>query len=81
MKTVALRTLLREPLKIKRMTRGGRAVTVTDQGVPLWIIQPAGGNGADRKRRRRELEAELTSILGSPRSKLPLSRVVLDSRR
>jgi hypothetical protein len=34
------RTLVREPLKVKRMTRTGKPVQVTDNGEPLWIIQP-----------------------------------------
>jgi len=81
MKTVSLRTLVREPLKVKRMTRAGRAVQVTDNGEPLWILQPAGGTVADEARRRREIEAELAEVLQGPRSKIPLSRIVLESRR
>ena len=81
MKTITLRTLVREPLKVKRMTRAGRSVQVTDNGVPLWILQPAGGTVADEERRRREIEAELAQVLRGPRSKISLSRIVLESRR
>ena len=35
MKTISLRTLVREPLKVKRMTRAGQSVQVTDNGEPL----------------------------------------------
>ncbi len=80
MKTITLRTLVREPLKVKRMTRAGRAVRVTDNGQPLWVIQPA-ITEADDERRRQEMEEELADVLGGPRSKIPLSKIVLASRR
>jgi hypothetical protein len=37
-KSITLRTLVREPLKVKRITRAGKAVQVTDNGKPLWIL-------------------------------------------
>jgi antitoxin (DNA-binding transcriptional repressor) of toxin-antitoxin stability system len=40
MKSIPLRTLVREPLKVKQMTRAGQSVQVTDRGEPLWIVQP-----------------------------------------
>ncbi len=81
MKTITLRTLLREPVKVKQLTRAGHPVQVTDNGQPLWILQPAGGTAADAERRRGELEAELTAILREPPSRMPLSKLVLESRR
>jgi hypothetical protein len=81
MKVISLRTLVREPLKVKRMTRAGRSVQVTDNGEPLWILQPANGTVADEERRRQEIEAELVEVLRGPRSKIPLSKIVLESRR
>jgi hypothetical protein len=81
MKTVSLRTLLREPLKVKRLTRAGKSVQVTDNGRALWILQPAAGTVADEERRRREIEEELAEVLRGPKSKIPLSRIVLESRR
>jgi hypothetical protein len=80
MKTITLRTLVREPLKVKRITRTGKPVKVTDNGEPLWIIQPA-VTAADEERRRREIEEELSEVLRGPRSKIPLSKIVLASRR
>ena len=81
MKTISLRTLVREPLKVKRMTRTGKPVQVTDNGEPLWIIQPANGTEDDKERRRREIDELLDEVLRSPRSKIPLSKIVLESRR
>ena len=81
MKTISLRTLLREPLKVKRLTRAGKPVQVTDRGRPLWILQPANGTAADEERRRREIEEELAAVLREPMSKIPLSKIVLESRR
>jgi hypothetical protein len=80
MKTITLRTLLREPRKVKGLTRAGNSVQVTDNGQPLWVIQPAVAKD-DEKRRRRELEEELAHVLLGPRSKIPLSEIILSSRR
>ncbi len=81
MKTISLRTLVREPLKVKRITRTGKSVQVTDNGAPLWILQPAGGTPADEESRRREIDGLLDEVLRGPRSKIPLSKIVLESRR
>jgi hypothetical protein len=81
MKTISLRALLREPLKVKRITRTGKSVQVTDNGQPLWILQPANGTAADENQRREEIEAAFAEVLRGPRSKIPLSKIILDSRR
>jgi len=81
MKTISLRTLLREPLKVKRMTRAGKSVQVTDNGHPLWILHPANGTETDQERRRRGIEAALAEVLRGPRCKIPLSKFILESRR
>jgi len=81
MKTISLRTLVREPLKVKRMTRTGKSVQVTDNGHPLWVIQPASGTEADQEQRRRDIEELFAEVRRGPRSKIPLSKIVLESRR
>ena len=81
MTTISLRTLVREPRKVKRMTRAGKSVQVTDNGHPLWILNPASGSEADEQRRRQEIETELAEVLRGPRSKISLSKIVLESRR
>jgi hypothetical protein len=80
MKSIPLRTLLREPVKVKRMTRAGKSVQVTDNGDPLWVIQPA-TTRTDDAQRRREIEEELAEVLRGPKSSIPLSKIVLESRR
>lgn len=81
MKTISLRTLVREPLKVKRITRAGKSVQVTDNGQPLWIIQPANGTDADEEKRRREIDEVLDEVLRQKPSKISLSKIVLESRR
>ncbi len=81
MKTVTLRTLLRERIKVKRMTRAGLSVQVTDRGKPLWVLQPANGSNVNEERRRREIEEELATVLREPKSSISLSKIVLESRR
>ncbi len=81
MKTISLRTLLREPLKVKRMTRTGKPVQVTDNGEPLWILQPANGTSADEEERRRAIDEILDEVLSEKPSKISLSRILDESRR
>jgi antitoxin (DNA-binding transcriptional repressor) of toxin-antitoxin stability system len=81
MKTITLRTLVREPLKVKRMTRAGQSVQVTDRGEPLWVLRPIKATAEDEERRKREIEEELAEVLRGPRSKIALSKIVLESRR
>lgn len=81
MKTISLRTLLREPLKVKRITRAGEPVQVTDNGHPLWILQPANGTDTDEAERRRAIDEILDEVLRQKPSKMSLSKIVLESRR
>ncbi len=81
MKTISLRTLVREPLKVKRMTRTGQSVQVTDNGHPLWILQPAAGTATDEAERRRAIDEILDEVLREKPSKISLSKIVLESRR
>jgi len=80
-KTISLRTLVREPLKVKRITRTGQTVQVTDRGRPLWILHPADGTDEDEAERRRGIDELLNEVLRGPRSKMPLSKIVIESRR
>jgi len=81
MRTISLRTLVREPLKVKRMTRAGKSVQVTDNGEPLWILQPANGTEADEAERRRAIDEILDEVLHEKPSKIRASKLLEESRR
>lgn len=80
MKTITLRTLVREPLKVKRWTRSGKPVRVTDSGEPLWILQPA-GTAPDEQARRRATEDILDEVLREKPSGVSAVRLLEESRR
>ena len=77
----SLRRLVRDPLKVKRMTRAGKPVQVTDNGEPLWILQPANGANIDEAERRRAINEELDKVLSEKPSKISLSKILNESRR
>lgn len=80
MKTVTLRTLLREPLTVKRWTRMGKSVQVTDGGEPLWILLPANAAPDEEERRRATVEI-LDEVLREKPSRISASRLLAESRR
>ena len=80
MKTITLRTLVREPLKVKRWTRRGTKVQVTDNGQPLWIIQAA-NEIADESESLLEIDKMLDEVLAEPKSPIMLSKIIKESRR
>ena len=81
MTTVSLRTLVREPLKVKKLTRAGKSVQVTDNGEPLWILQAAAGTDADETERRRAIDELLDEVLREKPSKVSAARLLEESRR
>ena len=78
MKTISLRTLVREPRKVKRITRTGASVQVTDNGLPLWILQPANGTADDEAERIRAIDEILNEILREKPSGISLSKSSLN---
>lgn len=80
MKSILLRQLLREPIRVKRITRAGQSVRITDHGQPLRILQPALGRGDDAER-VRAIDELLDEVLRQPVSSLSLSTLVQDGRR
>jgi len=80
MKTITLRTLLREPLTVKRLTRTGKSVQVTDSGEPLWILQPANCALVEAERLRATAEI-LDEVLRDTPSRISAARLLEDSRR
>jgi hypothetical protein len=63
-----------EPLKVKRMTRTGKPVQVTDNGEPLWILQPANGS-EDEAERLRVTDNILDEVLRGRQSTISAVRV------
>jgi hypothetical protein len=80
MKSIPLRQLLREPTKVKRITGAGRSVQITDNGRPLWIVQPAIA-GRNDPERARAIDALLDEVLCETVSSVSLSKMVKDGRR
>ncbi len=80
MKSIPLRSLLREPVKVKRLTRSGQSVQVTDNGKPLWVIQPAAQVEEDAER-ARAIDELLDEALRAPRSNISLSEILDKERR
>ena len=83
MKAIALRTLVREPLKVKRLIRTGQSITVTDRGRPLWIIQPANGKESPDAEisRRKAIDEILDEVLSETPAKVSAVRLLEESRR
>jgi hypothetical protein len=81
MTTISLRTLLRDPRKVKRITRTGKVVQVTDNGKPLWLVQPASGTDADEAQRRREIDEIFDEVLRGRPSTISAARLLEESRR
>ena len=80
MKSIPLRSLLREPVKVKRLTRSGQSVQVTDNGKPLWVIEPAAREEEDADR-ARAIDELLDEALRAPRSPVSASALLEESRR
>jgi len=80
MKSIPLRQLLRDPIKVKRMTRASQSVQITDRGQPLWILHPALAAN-DNPDRARAIDELLDEVLREPVSAPGLSKIVKDARR
>ncbi len=79
MKSIPLRSLLREPIKVKRLTRAGQSVQVTDNGKPLWIIRPVPQE--EDPDRARAIDELLDEALRAPRSPVSAAALLEESRR
>jgi hypothetical protein len=81
MKTIPLRTLIRQPLKVKRMTGIGKSVRITDEGEPLRIIKPAAVAGNGESGRRYAIDRIFAEVLAESPSKISAARLLEQSRR
>ena len=80
MKTIPLRLLVRQPLKVKRWTRAGQTVQVTDNGEPLWSIQALAASTSE-KERHHAIDELLDDVLREPRSPTSAVGLLEESRR
>ncbi|MCC7376194.1 MAG: hypothetical protein IT581_16165 [Verrucomicrobiales bacterium] len=80
MKTIPLRRLLREPGQVKRWTRAGETVVITDAKEPLWVVRAAGSVESDPSR-DRAIDEILEQALCAPRSPVNAARILEESRR
>jgi hypothetical protein len=83
MKTITLRTLVREPLKVKRLTRAGQSVAVTDKGAALWVIQPADLRESPpaEAHRRKIIDEILDEVLREKSPEISAAKLLEESRR
>ena len=65
---------------MKRITGAGRSVQITDNGRPLWIVQPAIASPNDPER-AMAIDALLDEVLLEPVSTVSLSKLVKHGRR
>lgn len=80
MKTIPLRQLVRQPTEVKRWTRAGETVRVTDNGRPLWTVRPAvtvdAGPG-----RQQAIDEVLEETLRTRAEGVSATRLLEESRR
>ena len=75
-----LRHLLRDPIKVKRLTRAGKKIEITDNGKPLWVIHPAPAQ-EDEAARARAIDEVLEEAVKSSKSPVSAAALLEDSRR
>jgi hypothetical protein len=56
-------------------------VQVTDNGEPLWILQPANGTDTDEAERRLAIDEILEEALRERPSKISAAKLLEESRR
>jgi hypothetical protein len=68
---------------VKRLTRAGQAVTITDNGDPLWIIQRADGSESSDAEagRRKAIDEILDDVLREKPGKISAAKLLEESRR
>jgi hypothetical protein len=81
MKTIPLRQLVREPLTVKRWTRAGQVVRVTDNGRPLWVIRAAAAQTVDDAKRRQAIDEVLDDVLREAPSRISVAGLLEEARR
>jgi hypothetical protein len=81
MTKITLRTLLRDPLSVKRLTRLGHKIQVTDRGELLWMLQGVPNLSDDEPGRQSAIDEILEEVLLEKPSKISAVGVLEESRR
>ena len=80
MKTIPLRRLLREPGRVKRWTRSGETVVITDAKERLWVLRAADAVDSD-PRRDRAIDEILDATLSATGGGVSAAKLLEQSRR
>jgi prevent-host-death family protein len=85
MKSLPLRELMRRPATVKKLTESGQSVRITDNGKPLWVLQPDKStdeiDAAEEKARQDWTEIYFDDLLKEePLKGMSAAHIVLESR-
>ena len=87
MKTLPLRDLVRKPTSVKKLTSRGQSVRITDNGKPLWIVQPDTTRNEEDEDGRKKISAsweeyweEFLASVPEPKRGKSAAQVLLDAR-
>lgn len=80
MKTIPLRQLMRQPTQVKRWTRAGETVRVTDNGRPLWTVRAAESSDA-QPGREEAIDEVLDETLAAAAGDVSAAKLLEESRR
>ena len=85
MKSLPLRQLLRDPKLVKKLTASGQSVRITDNGKPLWVVQPDPGEDAEtdevKAARDAWVEEEFVQVLKERKFKTSAAKLIIESRQ
>ena len=85
MKSLPLRELMRHPSTVKKLTASGQSVRITDNGKPLWVVQPdkseAAIDEAEEKARQEWMDEYFKDLLAEvPQKGKSVAEIVSESR-
>lgn len=85
MKTLPLRDLMRRPTEVKKLTAKGESVRITDNGKPLWLLQPDTvsdeAKASEEKERQDWMDEYFAELLGeAPQKGKSMAEIVSESR-
>lgn len=85
MKSLPLRELMRHPSTVKKLTASGQSVRITDNGKPLWVVQPdrEAGEADEAKEKARQdwMDEYFKELLAEePQKGKSVAEIVSESR-